>query len=491
MIRSLALVVPPQVGLLEGFSSGAVSLANYVQQKEPAIQVRLLDLSRASAQQLRSTAEAYLEMAEPPLLVGVTTTTASYQAALAVARAFKEHAPGCAVVLGGHHAAEQDEVVLRHHPQLVDFVVRGEGEKALLELVRAFPSVSEVRSLTYRSENGVTRNPPAPLLQTDDLDKLGPIFVGNGRQAARGKFERMTYVSARGCPLRCSFCAVANQTIRAKCIKRVVEDIRFLATDLGYKYLAIEDNFFAHSVKRTVDLCNALAKLREESRVAFAWDCQTRVESMRSPKVLDAMERAGCDAVYLGVEALVPRQLRYLGKTTRPDAYLQLLKEDVVPRLLQSKVACYLNLQLAVPGTTSAEEKATINSLGELGALAVKMGKTITLFPMLHVVYPGTAHFHEAVRERRFGPASEDVFESFTLWEAEQKPVLSWLGEHFAHGAGGIPEAILDRERLRRGVFRIDADAVLRSVNVLDRIEVLAGIEVFRYGAYLASEACA
>jgi hypothetical protein len=279
---------------------------------------------------------------------------------------------------------------------------------------------------------------------------------------------------------------VANDRIRAKTIPAVIADIRSLVCDLGFRRIAIEDNFFAHSAQRTLNLCRALGDLRQQLGISFSWDCQTRVESMRPQEVLPAMEAAGCEAVYLGVESFVIRQLHYLGKTRHPVAYIRMLKEDLVPRLLASSVGCFLNLQLGLPKEDTTDEDETVRHLSWLGSLAASAGKVITVFPMLHVVYPGTQHFEEGLEEGRFGPRGNDIFEMFTAWEAEQAPVLRWLGGHFAHGTGGIPEGILVRDQLSAGLFEVDAGQVLRIASYLDDIGKLKGIRVFKYGDYLA-----
>ena len=264
----------------------------------------------------------------------------------------------------------------------------------------------------------------------------------------------------------------------------VVRDIRHLVEDLGYRRIAIEDNFFAHSRKRTLELCSALEELRRD--LDFTWDCQTRVESMDRRGLLAAMERAGCEAVYLGVEALNEEQLLYLGKTRRPDGYLQALQDRVVPSLLASRVDCYINLQLGLPGETDSHRNETLEGLRALGSMAFERGREITIFPQLHVVYPGTQHFHEGVKEGRFGDDGYRVFEEFTRWEARQKPILTWLGEHFAHGVGGLPEGILLAEKLREGRFEVNPDRVFEVSTYLRAMEQAPGIRVFRYGAYLA-----
>ena len=489
---TLVLFLPPQHGLLEGFSSGLIALASFARLELPKADIRLADLSRTARAELkRAVRDAVSRLAEP-LFVGITTTTATYQSALRVARFVKALRVDAVVVLGGHHAGAQARTVLdRHH--CVDFVVRGEGERSLVELVRSYPDVAGVPNLCYRNGSGESiANAPAPFLQQPDLDRLPPYFSGAELVSAPGKFHHTTYVSARGCPLRCSFCAVANQTIRYKSVSAIIHDLEYLVMERGATNVAIEDNFFTHSPARTFELCAALEAFRQDHQL-FHWDCQTRVESLTRPEVVEAMARAGCQAVYVGVEAFHPESLVYLGKTHRPARYLRLLNEKVVPELVRRDIRCYLNLQLGLPGETRRHCEYNLAALAELGAHARRVGSAITIFPQLHVVYPGTSHWVQLQRDERFGPPAADLFEDFTAWEDENEPLQEWLGRHFAHGTGGVPLGLLDVSALKHGRssdrFVIDAGVVMAVQNHLDEIASVAGVELFSYGPYLVAAA--
>lgn len=164
-----------------------------------------------------------LDVVRPAPVVGITTTTASYRSALATARAFKAVAPDALVVLGGHHASPQHDVILRHHADIVDAVVRGEGEHPLLAIARGLHPERCSAAVQPRLRRCSRINPPGALLSLEELDSLPVGFRSNASlRSAPGKFDHSTYVSARGCPLRCAFCAVAGQPIRAKSIDRVI-----------------------------------------------------------------------------------------------------------------------------------------------------------------------------------------------------------------------------------------------------------------------------
>ncbi|MCY3019709.1 MAG: radical SAM protein [Planctomycetota bacterium] len=478
----LLLIMPPQPGLLGGFATGLVSLANYVSRRAPSIDTEVLDLSASSLSDSREQVHASFSGGINDLVfVGITTTTASYQSALRVAEIAKGVAPRCVVVFGGHHASADAEHVLRKHIGGVDIVIAGEGERSLAELLREYPNVERVHGAVYLRDGSLVRNPSPGFLTQDELDSLPVTFEKHRLVGIPGKFDHVTYVSARGCPLRCSFCSVGDERIRPKSIPAILRDLNQLL-EAGFRRIAIEDNFFAHSPARTRDLCLAIAEFRHTHNGAFTWDCQTRVESIARSNTVRLLAKAGCEAVYIGVESLHAEHLRYLGKTANPADYIEQLNQLVIPRLLDSPVECYLNLQFGLPGESQAHERRTIEILADLGSKAASKGRTITLFPQLHVVYPGTRHFQDGLAQGLF---PGDVFESFTAWEFEQAPVRFWLGEHFAHGTGGLPVGILNGPALKTGRYEVDADAILRISGTLKAISRLPGITTFHFGNYL------
>ncbi|MFC1552625.1 B12-binding domain-containing radical SAM protein [Candidatus Latescibacterota bacterium] len=481
-ISALLLIMPPQSSLINGFAAGLISLANYIAIKCPKVTTDILDFSNQSYNHVKEQIElSCVKLKNKKLFVGITTTTASYQSALLIARMVRKVSPLSTIVLGGSHASADPENILRNHSNIVDLIIIGEGERALCELVSNYPALETIHGAAFIKEGKVTYTTSSIPLSQDELDCIPITFGDNGLIGTPGKFDHATYISARGCPLQCAFCTVGNDSIRTKSIPAVIRDIETLL-DMGYFRIAIEDNFFAHSPTRTKEICMALKDIKHSRKSTFAWDCQTRVESLARKNTINIMAEAGCEAVYIGVESIHPEQLDYLNKTNNPVKYLQTLMELVIPSLLETNIECYLNLQFGIPGETVEQEKMTFQVLASLNELAVSRSKTITVFPQLHVVYPGTIHYHKGVAENRF---PSDIFESFTEWEFQQVHVLNWLGEHFAHGTGGIPEGIFCPDLLREGRFKVNSEAVFRISTALYSINRLPGIKTFSYGDYV------
>lgn len=481
-VPALYLVMPPQLGLLAGFATGLLSLKRYLEFKLPEANVEIVDLS-SEADAMIDVRLAELAVGDDAVVIGVTVSTATYQSALSVARSAKQRFGDRAVVVfGGPHASADAEVILNCHSDSVDYVVRGEGERALELFLRHWPNVEKVPNLCWKpSGSDVTFNTDAPALTQSDLDLITIDRSWFIEQTCAGKFSHFTYVSARGCPLKCKFCSVANQAIRGKSAEVVAAEVREIVS-AGYGRIAIEDNFFAHTPRRTKEVCAALKALREEG-LDFRWDCQTRVEAAARPGVGELLAGAGCEAAYLGVEALDSAALQFLGKAQNCEHYLRQLCDAAVPQLLNSGIDVYLNLQFGLPSEAGSRPKSNVDVLAQIGRYAAERGRKITIFPQLFVVYPGTVHFSQYLDDCVFWAS---IFEDFTTWEIDHRELTTWMGRFFAHGVGGIPLGLLDRGALAARKFVIANAQVLEAANAISALEDLEGIQVFRFTNHLA-----
>ena len=70
-------------------------------------------------------------------------------------------------------------------------------------------------------------------------------------------------------------------------------------------------------------------------------------------------------------------------------------------------------------------------------------------------------------------------------WESSQNNLYTWLGNNFAHGTGGLPQSILNKEKLRENVFELVHEEAFAIQNLLSDIKNIVGIEVFEYQPYI------
>jgi B12-binding domain/radical SAM domain protein len=133
------------------------------------------------------------------------------QGAIEIARLCKKLHPDSLVILGGLTATRFHEEIIRRYP-FIDAVVRGEAEKALLELMRVLDKgdpLIKAPNLTCRTEDGETVIMPLlpPSLNLDEFeytrfDLLEPKTSIFSEEA----LPRWSLVVCRGCVYNCSIC---------------------------------------------------------------------------------------------------------------------------------------------------------------------------------------------------------------------------------------------------------------------------------------------
>src|SRR4051794_1224369 len=153
-------------------------------------------------------------------VIGVTSYTKTFAAALALVEKIRERNATVHVVLGGSHATPCAEELVTQCPA-IDFVVRNDGEVpfvALLDELSGPDGVGDLRrvpNLTYLGPAGVVSNPPpgeVPAL--DGLPFPARDFVVEPSRTyyeTRGRARPgLTFFlsSTRGCPKRCTFCSI-------------------------------------------------------------------------------------------------------------------------------------------------------------------------------------------------------------------------------------------------------------------------------------------
>lgn len=245
-------------------------------------------------------------------LVGISTVTTTAPRSYEFADRIR--AAGIPVVLGGIHATFEPEEAAAH----ADFVLRGEAEHSLIELVRTLDDggdVDDVAGLT-RIRDGQLFHAPAAT-QVANLDDLPiPDF-----RLVHG-FNRHPFVSVmtgRGCPFECTFCSVPafhGKGVRFLSVERVLEEIAAHSARTRIKYLFFADDIFNANRVRMKQILEGMVRQRLMPR----WGAQVRHELSRDSEALDLMRRANCDRVYVGFESINPRTLEQFKKhETRED----------------------------------------------------------------------------------------------------------------------------------------------------------------------------
>lgn len=275
-------------------------------------EVRVLDLDFLG----RPAANLEKALAEfTPEWVGFSAYTTNVARAGALAEQTKRQRPAARTVLGGFHASALPERTLAEFPAF-DFLIVGEGELTLGELVGGASAPRDIAGLAWRDGATIIVNPRrAPL---PDLDAMpGPardLLPVTKYVPDPGNFYRLPSTSilySRGCPLKCTFCskAVFQDTIRYRRPAAVVEEMQACGRDFGIRDFRFVDEGPTIQPARMRDLCEAMlaAKLR------ITWHTYSRADVVTEDD-LRLMKRAGCYHVTFGIESGSERTLANIDK---------------------------------------------------------------------------------------------------------------------------------------------------------------------------------
>ncbi|UCG19857.1 MAG: cobalamin-dependent protein [Deltaproteobacteria bacterium] len=284
--RNFDFVLPP-LGL--AYMAALLTESNY--------EVNIIDLNAGQDQQFIPDDNCDL--------VGITLDTSRYYKGMKYARTLKSK--GTKVVVGGPHASFMADEILGSGS--ADFVVRGEGEHTMLELVTALTeggNLEEIRGLSYLSDNQVIHN--ADRTYSDDLDTLPfparhLLDMDKYRTSKLGTRSITSILTSRGCPYQCSFCAsskLAGTSWRARSVESIIEEIQFVKDTYGYRAFAFVDDNFTLNPQRVIDLCKEISKRGWD----IHWWCFSRVDTIvRNPEMVSLMYEAGCRSTYIGIES--------------------------------------------------------------------------------------------------------------------------------------------------------------------------------------------
>jgi anaerobic magnesium-protoporphyrin IX monomethyl ester cyclase len=250
-----------------------------------------------------------------PRIVGITSTTLTYKSALKVARIAKQVHPECLTILGGCHATFWDDKALEECPQL-DVIVRKEGEYTLLEIANRLKEnkrINDVLGTTCKENGKIIRNADRPYIE--DLDSLPfpahhLLPLRHLRTMGRIIFPLTT---SRGCVYWCNFCTAVRmfgRGYRMRSPKNVVDEMQFLNEKYGASQFTFYDDAFTVNQARTEKICEEI----QNRGLKFEWDCEARVD-MVTKELLQKMKKAGCIAVWFGVESGCQNLIESMGKS--------------------------------------------------------------------------------------------------------------------------------------------------------------------------------
>lgn len=218
-------------------------------------------------------------------LIGITVMTSFAPRAYRLADSFRKK--GIPVALAGMHPSALPDEALTH----ADAVVIGEAETVWPQLL-------------IDAEKGRLKG----VYQAKDRPDLSSLPLPR-----RDLWRRQDYLlpytvqTTRGCPFRCSFCAVSKffgRTYRFRPIPEVIKEVRNIP---GRIVLFVDDNIVG-DIKYAKELFTALMPLKKQ------WIGQGSINMAQDEELLRLAMKSGCLGMFIGLESVSRENLKSINK---------------------------------------------------------------------------------------------------------------------------------------------------------------------------------
>ena len=289
------------------------ALASLAGNVDPHHRVAVADLILAR-HDVGATVERLVRERQPDV-VGLSVMTFQRGTALGLARFIRRLRPSVRVVVGGYDpslAPDAYEV-----SDDVDFIVRGEGEETLCELLRVLESgsdVGRVAGLSYRTADGFRSSPARPIARLSS----NPLRLPNRAARALAGYTLLgrevdVVETSRGCTYDCSFCSIIEmrgRNFHTYPIERVMADISD-ARARGARAIFLVDDNITLDIRRFASLCRAIVDSGFDD-VDYVVQAMTSPLAEHGAELAPLMRRAGFRYVFLGIENVLDEDLAFL-----------------------------------------------------------------------------------------------------------------------------------------------------------------------------------
>jgi len=269
-----------------------------------------------------------------PRIVGFSTVFQQNVASLVLAKILKEIDPSLIIVFGGDNCDGVMGAALHQSFPWIDLVVRGEGERVLVEIAKDVIAGSAVRphpGMCYRADGQSIAVPPEsrPTLPITEVPapRYDEYFERLERSSIRNELMpdiAILFESSRGCwwgaKSHCTFCGLnaATMMFRSKSADRVVDEIVNLsARHKILKFVAVDDIIDVAHIRDLLPL------LRD---TGCDFDIYYETKSNLTKEQLRLFYAAGVRQIQPGIESLSTPILRLMRKGVSALQNIRLLK---------------------------------------------------------------------------------------------------------------------------------------------------------------------
>ncbi|MEO5334126.1 MAG: B12-binding domain-containing radical SAM protein [Magnetococcus sp. YQC-5] len=250
-----------------------------------------------------------------PRLFGLTGLLTSFQSVKNLSTALKVAFPESKLVLGGKIVVVRPDILFRNMP--VDYIIRGEGEEAILALWKAMHGegdLESIKGLTFRTPDGTIHDHG----ETDPVQDLDRYIIpyhrfDMGKYVASCNIQSpnipsINMISSRGCPFSCTFCNFSlGERAPVRFYNNLADSLDYLMQNFGLQHVTFNDDMFTVNRKHMRRVC---AIIRERK---LSFSISTRLDFLNEESIA-LLDESGCKYLCIGIESPSPTVAKVIDK---------------------------------------------------------------------------------------------------------------------------------------------------------------------------------
>jgi len=359
-------------------------------------------------------------LAENVIFLGISSMTGSQiRNGLEIARIVRKQASEIPIVWGGFHPTLLPRQTVKH--ALVDIVVKGQGETTAAELAECLTGkrrLEEVKGLLYKKKGKILETPERSPENVNSFPPMAYDLVDVEKYLVHDVSPRtIGYISSRGCPHSCGFCAV-SKFYAGKWSglepERVANEIENLVDRFGVNGIKfLDDNFFVDK-ERVRQICEVIV----ERSLNIKWNASCRCNYIvgYDTNLLSSMKKSGCHTIEFGGESGSQRILDMISK------------EIHVTDILRSAEICReygfvgaYSFMMGFPYETESDLSVTLALMDSLR----KLLPDIEMNMFIYTPYPETPLYHASIKNGFEPPQDLEQWSQFS----HNRVVVPWIDD--------------------------------------------------------------
>lgn len=366
------------------------------------------------------------------ICVGISSMT-GYQIAQGsqIAKAIRKTNNSIPIVWGGYHPSILPEQTAQS--PYVDYVVRGYGEETLFELVKAIQnggSFEDTKGITYSDGDRIISTDNRPVKDINRFPFIPYHLVDVASFVTKELGARtIGYISSRGCPNDCSFCAdtvVYKRRWKALSAGRVLDDLTILKERYNIDSVRFFDSNFFIDEKRV----SAIAKGILDRKLGLKWGrVNGSVEMLTNYKeeTWELLRDSGCFSILVGAESGYEKALDRVNKHKNA----RVKDTEKLSRLTNKwGIRVVYSFMLGIPIELDDHQRQREEFRKELAETLKFINKLIgngekldRVLLFRYTLYPGNSLYDECKNYGWNEPDSLEAWSDNTLWNAK----MPWL----------------------------------------------------------------